>query len=246
MPKCKSPRGPLVVSGVVFHTKKSLGEHVARMRDADRINQRFMGDLFKFHERYAEKLNGRVVSKFRLNHARDGFEIVFHDGSADSVSFRKLVKNAWQTQGRSTAQKEIVISKNKRQSLVEDFKKAARYEVRGQIRVFRAHRASAKPEFLDGGKWHVGHDYDTALRFEELLENFFKDKPSALRVRVERVAGGKHNVRWCDRDLAAAWRVYHEQHAVLRMETRTANLSGNKGFAAKVSWARKRVCTKSK
>lgn len=241
MPKCKSFRGPLLISGVPFHTKKSLAEFVEHMRDTNKINQRFMLDLLQFHGRYEEKLNGRAVLKFRVNSQGDGFEIVFEDSSVDSVSFRKLIKNAWQTHGRSLTDRDTVLAKNKTQSLVEDFKKAARYEVDDQIRVFRAHKASANPKYLDGNAWHVGHDYEEAQRFEELLENFFRDKPKKLRVHLEKVVKGRHNKRWLERDLASEWKAYHEEHAVLRMETRSDNLSGNKGFAVKTNWAKERV-----
>ena len=44
-----------------------------------------------------------------------------------------------------------------------------------------------------------------------------------------------------ERDLAVAWKAYHQKHAVLRMETWQSNLGGNKGFAAKEKWALKYV-----
>lgn len=211
------------------------------MRDTNRINQRFMLNLLQFHGRYEEKLNGRTVLKFKVNSAGDGFKIVFTNGDVDSVSFRKLIKNAWQTHGKSSEEKARVYAKNRLQSLVLDFKLAARYEVSDQIRIFRAHKASANSEFLDGNAWHVGHDYDKAQRFEELLENFFRDKPKNVRVHLETVSEGMHNKRWLERGVASEWKAYHEEHAVLRMETRSDNLKGNKGFAVKMNWAKERV-----
>ena len=79
-----------------------------------------MLELLQFHGRHAEKLNGRTVLKFRVNAPGDGFEIVFEDGSVESVSFRKLIKNAWQTRGKTSAGKVRVIAKNNNQALVED------------------------------------------------------------------------------------------------------------------------------
>lgn len=241
MPKAQPFRGPVVVSGVTFRTKKSLGKYVEGMRDADQINQRFMLDLFKFHARYAEKLNGRTVHKFKVNARGDGFEIVFKDGSLECASFRKMIKNAWQTYGRSKPEKQAVVAKNKAQSLAQSFKRAARYEVYGQTRRFRLHKASANAKFLDGRAWHVGHDYDAAKRFEELLEDFFREQPEGTTVHVKSVVDGGYQTMWVERDLAVAWKAYHQKHAVLRMETWQSNLGGNKGFAAKEKWALKYV-----
>lgn len=79
----------------------------------------------------------------------------------------------------------------------------------------------------------MGHDYEKAHRFEEILEHFFRDKPKYVRVHLETVLQGKHNKRWLERDIAREWAVHHEKHALLRMETRAENLRGNRGFAAK-------------
>ena len=238
MPKCKPFRGPVVVSGQTFGTKKSLEKHVENMRQPGRIDQRFMLDLLKFHVTYKEKMNGRTVSHLKLNSRKDGFKIVFTNGDIEPVSFRRLIKNVWQTYGRSPEEKAQVFAKNRLQSLVLDFKQAARYEVYNQVRIFRAHKASANPKFSDGKEWHVGHDYDTARRFDELLEEFFCEQPSDVRVHLEPVSQGSYQLKWVERDIAAAWRAYHQEHAVLRMETWRENLTGNKGFATKMNWAK--------
>ena len=39
----------------------------------------------------------------------------------------------------------------------------------------------------------------------------------------------------------SGWIQYHKKHAVLRMETWRENLCGNRGFAAKMNWAKDRV-----
>jgi len=241
MPKSKPFRGPVVVSGRTFATKKSLGSYVEHMRDTNNINQRFMLGLLRFHATYDKKLNGRSVLKFILNSVGDGFMIVFTNGDVSSVSFRKLIKNVWQTYGKSPEEKARVYEKNRLQSLVLDFKHAARYEVNDQVKRFRVHKASANPKFSNGKAWHVGHDYESAKRFEELLEDFFREQPADARVHLEAVEKGGYLVKWADRDLAEAWQAYHKEHAVLRMETKRENLCGNRGFATKMNWAKERV-----
>ena len=241
MPKSKPFRGPVVVSGQTFATKKSLGNYVEHMRDTNSINQRFMLDLLRFHTTYDKKMNGRSVLKFIVNSVGDGFQIVFTNGDVDSVSFRKLIKNVWQTYGKSPEEKARVHEKNRLQSLVHDFKQAARYEVNDQVKRFRVHKASANPKFSNGKTWHVGHDYEVAKRFEELLEDFFREQPANVRIHLEAVEKGGYLVKWADRDLAEAWQAYHKKHAVLRMETWRENLCGNRGFATKMNWAKERV-----
>jgi len=113
--------------------------------------------------------------------------------------------------------------------------------VKDQVKRFRVHKASANPKFSNAKEWHVGHDYDTAKRFEELLEDFFRKQPTEVRVRLEAVQRGGYALRWAERDVAEAWQAYHREHAVLRMETWRQNLSGNRGFAAKLNWAKERV-----
>lgn len=227
----------VTVGGVRFTTKKALGAHVSRMRDTGTVDQRFMRALFEFHEHRVEKLRGRTVRRWRINGRRDGFEMVFTDGSVDTVSFRKLVKNAWQLHGKSPEQRAAILAKNRRQTLVQGFKQAARHEIYDQIRRFRTHCASADPKFANGARWHVGHNYDASQRFEELLEAFFREQPAGTRVHLEPVVPGSYTLRWAERDVAAAWQAYHQAHAVLRMETARANLTGNRGFAAKANWA---------
>lgn len=245
MPKCKrnsaKPTVILTICNQCFRTKKHLSGHVEAMRDSNDVDQLFMKELLTFHETYDMKLRGRQVHKFKVNAVGNGFEIVFTDGSVECVSFRKLIKNAWQTRGASEEERERIYAKNRLQTLVLAFKQAARYEIYDQVRRFRAHKASANLRFADGNAWHVGHDYETALRFDELLENFFKSQPKDLKVHLEPVVEGGYTSRWVERDVAEAWQAYHQKNAVLRMETWRDNLCGNRGFAPKLNWAKDRV-----
>jgi hypothetical protein len=131
------------------------------------------------------------------------------------------------------------------QHACEALKKAARNEVRSQIEAFRAKKTLKDPEYADGDKWHVGHDYEKGERFEEIFEKFCKTQlPNGTKIEVYS-RPGSHNKVFKDKSIAKMWAKYHKKHAVLRMESATANLEGNKGFRKKECWVQQFIVSKA-
>jgi hypothetical protein len=159
-----------------------------------------------------------------------GLRLVFDNGTTESVSWIECCRQAFidsdtEREGRRLS------------NAVCDMKQAARNEVRDQIQVFRRQQQGHGDGRLD----HVGHDYITGQRFEELLRTFVEAEGCVVEVRK---FGEVHNIPQCgfkDRGLAARWGSYHQQHAVLRMETMQDNLRGNIGFKQN-DWAKRFVC----
>jgi len=183
------------------------------MIDENNLDHALFTRLFQTHPKYAKKCAGRCISHWEVADANRGIRVVFVNKSTDTVSWRTMVKSYCRG-SKLAAQK----------AHMKDLCKAFRCEVRDQIARFRTQAG-----LLNGVTHHVGHDYETGLRFIELLKAFIQLhslQPSALQIVYR--SNVLHEL--ADRTLATLWRKYHQKHAVLRMETARANCQGNLGF----------------
>ncbi len=231
MPKTKQrrKRTPRYLHDRTFLSVKDLQAYVRDMLKSRVLNQPFLRELLKYHRDLERKMGNRVLSCFRASewNSCQALLLVFEDGEEDSISWLQMCKMVFATDKQRAR---IDLS-----NAVFDMKQAARQEVRDQTRGFRAQH----PGYEDGTQFHVGHDYENGKRFNEILHDFLEEKN--VVVETEKIPQTWH-WKFKDRELAAEWSAYHRKHAILRMETASDNLRGNKGFQ-KSTWGQKFVTT---
>lgn len=201
-----------------------------RKRDKKSMNEL----LYKLWKAYPnslkkEKLRGTAEKnlKFVINFKGDGIELQLDNGDYEPISVSKMI-DFYLYPERTY--------KIRKQHACEALKKAARNEIRDQTRAFRSKKALKDPKYTDGSKFHVGHDYENGYRFEEIFENFCKTQlTEGTKIEVYSIPGS-HNKVFKNKSIAKKWAKYHKKHAVLRMESATDNLEGNKGFKKKEPW----------
>lgn len=194
-------------------TQKAIKEHVRAMIDSGTLDNDYMNDLFMYHPRRVKKMQGREISDWRVCDLNRGIEVVFTDGTCDTVSWHKMAKA--KSQGKQKA-----ADASRRQDVIAAFRREVQY----QADQFRAREGVG-----DTVNFHTGHDYVNGDRFVEILKHFLQEKkiqPSTLKVtKINR-----QHYRLTDQSIAEEWKAYHSKHAMFRMETAEENLKGNTGF----------------
>lgn len=177
-----------------------------------------------------EKLRGTDEEKmeFAINVNENGIELELDNGKYyQPISYSKMIDFYLNPKKAS----EIHV-----QHACEALKKTARNKIRDQTQAFRLKKALKDPKYADGKKWHVGHDYEKGDRFEEIFEKFCKTQlTEGTKIEVLSIPGSHIKV-FKNESIAKKWAKYHKKHAVLRMESATYNLEGNKGFKKKEPW----------
>ena len=226
-----------------------------------------------------KKLRGRTLEKFVPNW--NGIKMKLTDGSYESISVRKMA-NFFLNPDNS---RNII-----QQHACEALKKAARNEVSSQTTGFRKKEALKFPDYADGNKYHVGHDYEEGERFIEIFQMFCEQLNRGTKIEVKSEVKSTAECSLADaisqlslaqpevgvkkmvtllkeqypqlnantKDVRAAltqvkaaavriykfknkliaekWAAYHQKNAILRIESATDNLKGNKGFRKKNQW----------
>jgi len=218
------------VGGHTFATVVDL-KHWVRTMLSSRLDldRQIFDALLEYHPERERKLRGRTVLRYTAVSMMNGMGLilVFDNGSTESVSWNECCRQAFLNSDRERERRRL-------SNAVYDLKKAARNEVWDQIQLYRRQHQGHGDGRLD----HVGHDYITGQRFEELLRTFVEAEGGVVEVRK---FGEVQKILFHDRGLAARWSRYHQQHAILRMETRQDNLRGNIGFKQD-DWAKQFVC----
>ena len=194
-------------------TQTSIKNHIRAMIDSGTLDDGYLTDLFMYHPRCVEKMRGRTISHWRICDSNRGIEVVFTNGTGDTVSWNTMAK------ARCKGKQEVKAACH-RQNVVSAFRREVKY----QADEFRAWSGVS-----DSVNFHVGHDYVKGDRFVEILKKFVDEtniQPS--RLKITRIGPGTH--RLADHSIAKAWKAYHKKHAILRMEPAEENLKGNTGF----------------
>lgn len=200
-------------------TQKSLKAKIRLMIDTNKLDNDFLTMLFQTHPRVREKCRGRAIAYWRISDDNRGIAVVFTDETSETVSWNKMVQSY--CKGTSFAH-----TKAKQHDVI----KAFRREVAQQISDYRFEHGHG----MDPAEWHVGHDYNTAHRFVELVKMFLTTSDKQLSdIKIVKQYARQHH--FADRALARAWQEFHKTHAVLRMEPAKENLRGNTGFK-KTRW----------
>lgn len=184
------------------------------LRDPDAA---FCIKVLQHHHQYALKAgNGIAHMEVRTNQLRTGatrgFWLVRADGSAVDISW--VV--ALQPEGRPTPKSDVM--------------SAARYEVAPQISSARTEIACCVCPLCGAdmdrdADLHVDH----VIHFDDLLAAWLtKNSLLYATIAVEDTGIGG---RFADRSLAANWRKWHQENAVLRLTHASCNLSRKKGIA---------------
>ena len=86
---------------------------------------------------------------------------------------------------------------------------------------------------------HVDHDFESGIRFDDMLDMFLEQK-NLLRqnIHIRKATDGEDMTHWphytlVDDKLRASWIKYHAQQARLRIITAEDNAKGNTGFKVK-------------
>jgi hypothetical protein len=224
------------VNGEDFCTLKELEDRVRKILNSTESKDIvFFQSLLELHiDKDVLLLNRKLVDyEVNTNNCKGiGVNLLFDDNTRKNLhSWKKNCKCVFLPDDR--ARNRFRKSRN-----VEAFKTAARNEVSGQTQSFRN---SASEEKQDPTKYHVGHDYEKAKRFDEIFQNFCEDELEQDNdFGIENIGRKK---MFADRNKAKDWQEFHKQHAVLRMETASENLRGNRGFQ-NTSWANPFVTVK--
>jgi len=210
------------ITGLTKKIKSYLRENDARITP-------MLGLLWEAYpvKKKEEKLGGCTLEKFVRNYKGDGIKMKLSSGDNESISVPKMVKFFL----NPNDSRKII-----QQHACEGLKKAARYEVRSQTTAFREKEVLKLPDYANGNKYHVGHDYEEGERFIEIFEMFCKQKlKRGTKIEVYSEPGSNIK-RFKNEVIANMWAAYHEKNARLRMEKATDNLQGNRGFQVKEPW----------
>lgn len=214
------------VAGESFKTKKDLTERVRGIlyayKEGETLNMfdhLFMADLLQFHSSAEQKIGCGVASMFVKTNPvyggnTRGFWLTREDGTSTDFSFLECISPS---------------------SQIKKVKSAFRTAIEPFTMQFKCDFFEGKPgrittceytgEIITIANSHVDHKPPTT--FEKLFTDFIEQ----FHVDVESVAliGPSHdNVlqdELVDDELKQAWIQYHNEHAVLRVISATANLS---------------------
>ena len=137
-------------------TQKALKTHVRKMIDSGNLDNEYLSDLFTYHPRREEKIRGREISHWRVCDNNRGIEVVFTNGTCDTVSWITMIK------AKCTGKQKTVDSSH-RQDVISAFRREVQY----QADDFRAREGVS-----DTVNYHTGHDYVNGERFIEILKTF--------------------------------------------------------------------------
>jgi len=217
-------------------TKTGLKQEIQGLirKTDEKSGKKLYNTLYKLWKAYPnslkkEKLRGTAEEnvEFVVNVKGDGIELELDNEEYQPISYSKMIDFYLYPERIS-----IIL----KQHACEALKKAARHEIRDQTRAFRSKKALKDPKYIDGEKWHVGHDYEKGDRFEEIFEKFCKTQlRKGTKIEVYSMPCS-HNKQFKSKSIAKKWSEYHKKHAILRMERATGNLEGNRGFGKKEPW----------
>jgi len=207
------------INGQLFATKKATVQYVRELVERTPINTPLTGDDFDFvsaylqhHHEYEQKAGVGIAAitliRPSTNPNTKCFYITRVDGSGTDISWARCLDK-----------------RNKRREVME----AMRIEIAYQITKFKAQFPATGThcpytgEELTADSTEVDHEYP--LTFKRLAQDFLTSIDMTVEdVEITQPADNQTVTFLTDVDFKHAWRMYHKEHAKLRLLSKTGHL----------------------
>ena len=204
----------MIIGSVHFNTKKSLTEHTrniikriglcSSIKETSINDYNFFIDLFRRHPSYPEKIYNICDIQIVPNKNKTGILelcIVKNDGKTDDISWLNCIN----------------------QSEKDKFKSALRVSIDDQIWSFK--KSCIKNECaicktLEADEYHVDHEN----HFEEILYLFLQSTKREKPTKFQNTDDNRKSFTADDKEYEDEWKLFHNNHAQLRLLCRSCNL----------------------
>lgn len=217
---------PYLIADEEFKTKEDIKERcrsiLADTPDELKVKNgkdiKFLFELFKYHDEWAEKSSGGVlqISAKTTEHNTRCFNLVKVNGSEIDISFNHAVRLIPTNRTKSLTHQSLI-----------NFKNSARTAIKNQIKEFRDAKLKLNTNcVITGELLHHGSsavDHISPHTFDKLLFDFCAiNKINPIKEEVLSREGVIAEFQ--NKELEDLWKNYHRDNAKLRLLSKTGNL----------------------